>query len=97
VIFVLKNDDPALSLTTSPQIRVALYLRVSTKDKGQEAANQANQLREFCSTQVVHEFKLNLVAPPADSAFVISQGRGGNQPLLNLCQICARELLIWAI
>lgn len=38
-------------VATSPQIRVALYLRVSTKDKGQETFNQANQLREFCKTQ----------------------------------------------
>ncbi len=28
-----------------------LYTRVSTHDKGQETANQLNQLREFCSAQ----------------------------------------------
>ena len=32
-------------------MRAALYTRVSTKDKGQETANQAAQLREFCKTQ----------------------------------------------
>ena len=30
------------------QIRTALYLRVSTTDKGQETDNQLLQLREFC-------------------------------------------------
>ena len=30
------------------QIRAALYLRVSTTDKGQETDNQLLQLREFC-------------------------------------------------
>ena len=32
-------------------MRAALYGRVSTKDKGQEVANQVIQLREFCKTQ----------------------------------------------
>jgi DNA invertase Pin-like site-specific DNA recombinase len=32
-------------------MRAALYTRVSTHDKGQETANQLNQLREFCSAQ----------------------------------------------
>ncbi len=31
--------------------RVALYARVSTKDKGQDAENQLAQLREFCEHQ----------------------------------------------
>ncbi len=42
------------------EISVALYKRVSTKDKGQETANQANQLREFCKTQgwtIVREYE----------------------------------------
>src|SRR5664280_2418464 len=30
---------------------VALYARVSTKDKGQDATNQLRQLREFCAKQ----------------------------------------------
>ena len=29
-------------------VRVALYSRVSTKDKGQDVHNQTDQLREFC-------------------------------------------------
>jgi DNA invertase Pin-like site-specific DNA recombinase len=31
--------------------RVALYARVSTKDKGQDTDNQLRQLREFCTRQ----------------------------------------------
>ena len=31
--------------------RVAIYSRVSTKDKGQDVENQLRQLREFCRTQ----------------------------------------------
>jgi predicted site-specific integrase-resolvase len=33
------------------QTRVAIYARVSTKDKGQEVENQLHQLREFSSSQ----------------------------------------------
>jgi DNA invertase Pin-like site-specific DNA recombinase len=38
---------------------IAIYSRVSTKDKGQDVSNQLRQLREFCSKQgwpVVAEF-----------------------------------------
>jgi len=33
------------------QTRVAIYSRVSTRDKGQDVENQLRQLREFCSRQ----------------------------------------------
>ena len=39
--------------------RVAIYSRVSTKDKGQDVENQLRQLREFCARQgyeVVREY-----------------------------------------
>jgi DNA invertase Pin-like site-specific DNA recombinase len=39
--------------------RVAIYSRVSTRDKGQDAENQLRQLREFCGKQgyeIVAEF-----------------------------------------
>src|SRR5438045_1138757 len=39
--------------------RVALYARVSTKDKRQDTANQLDQLRQFAATQnwtVTHEY-----------------------------------------
>jgi DNA invertase Pin-like site-specific DNA recombinase len=40
-------------------IKAAIYCRVSTKDKGQETANQAIQLREYCARmgwEVVEEY-----------------------------------------
>jgi DNA invertase Pin-like site-specific DNA recombinase len=40
-------------------MKVALYARVSTKDKGQDTENQLSQLRAFAATQgwtVVHEY-----------------------------------------
>ncbi len=40
-------------------MNVALYSRVSTKDKGQDVENQLSNLREFCAKQgwpVVHEY-----------------------------------------
>lgn len=30
-------------------MKAAIYTRVSTRDKGQDTANQLNQLRDFCS------------------------------------------------
>ncbi len=41
---------------TKPK-QVALYARVSTKDKGQDVENQLAQLREFCERQgyVIHD------------------------------------------
>jgi DNA invertase Pin-like site-specific DNA recombinase len=39
--------------------RIAIYSRVSTKDKGQDAENQLRQLRDFCAKQgyeVVREY-----------------------------------------
>lgn len=42
-----------------PLTRVALYARVSTKDKGQDTGNQLAQLRQFCDAQgwsVVQEY-----------------------------------------
>lgn len=42
-----------------PTQRIALYARVSTRDKGQDTENQLTQLREFCQRQgwtIVHEY-----------------------------------------
>jgi DNA invertase Pin-like site-specific DNA recombinase len=50
----------AESKLSSLHTRIALYTRVSTRDKGQETANQLKQLREFCSSQgwvVVAEYE----------------------------------------
>jgi len=41
-------------------MKAAIYTRVSTKDKGQDTANQLQQLREFCATQgwtITHEYE----------------------------------------
>ena len=40
-------------------MNIAIYSRVSTKDKGQDVENQLRQLREFCAKQgwaIVREF-----------------------------------------
>lgn len=41
-------------------MRICIYIRVSTRDKGQDTENQATQLREFASTQgwtIVREYR----------------------------------------
>jgi len=52
-------------------MRAALYTRVSTRDKGQETANQLQQLREFCAAQnwpVVVEYEDHESGGKADRA-----------------------------
>jgi DNA invertase Pin-like site-specific DNA recombinase len=52
-------------------MRAALYTRVSTRDKGQETANQLNQLREFCAAQswpIVNEYEDHESGGKADRA-----------------------------
>jgi DNA invertase Pin-like site-specific DNA recombinase len=52
-------------------MRVALYARVSTKDKGQDTENQLAQLREFCERQgwpIYHEYIDRKSAKNADRA-----------------------------
>ena len=47
------------TMTGQKAVRVALYSRISTKDKGQDVRNQTDQLREFCERQgwqIVQEF-----------------------------------------
>lgn len=49
-------------------MRVALYARVSTKDKGQDTENQLSQLRKFCERQgwrVVREYVDHLTGKTA--------------------------------
>ncbi len=49
--------------------RIALYARVSTKDKGQDTRNQLAQLRDFCAKQdwtIVHEYIDHASAKTAD-------------------------------
>ena len=59
------SDAAQSKLSTHPVItgrplRTALYCRVSTRDKGQETANQLVQLRDFAAAQgwvIVHEYE----------------------------------------
>ena len=50
-------------------MKVALYSRVSTKDKGQDVENQQRQLRDFAKKQgwtIVHEFSDNISGKTSD-------------------------------
>jgi DNA invertase Pin-like site-specific DNA recombinase len=50
-------------------MKVALYSRVSTKDKGQDVENQLRQLRDFATKQgwtIVHEFSDNISGKTSD-------------------------------
>jgi DNA invertase Pin-like site-specific DNA recombinase len=52
-------------------MRVAIYARVSTKDKGQDPENQLHQLREFARAQnwsLVHEYVDHVSGKTADRA-----------------------------
>jgi DNA invertase Pin-like site-specific DNA recombinase len=49
--------------------RIAIYSRVSTKDKGQDTENQLRQLRDFCSKQgwvIAHEYVDHVSAKTGD-------------------------------
>ena len=38
-------------------MRIALYARVSTDDKGQDPENQLRQLRQWCAGhEIIHEY-----------------------------------------
>ncbi len=51
-------------------MKVALYSRVSTKDRGQDVENQQRQLRDFAAKQdgwtIVHEFSDNISGKTSD-------------------------------
>ncbi len=62
------SDSPAASLDLP---RAALYTRVSTRDKGQETANQLHELRQFCANKqwrVVAEYEDHESGGKADRA-----------------------------
>jgi DNA invertase Pin-like site-specific DNA recombinase len=86
-------------LTAHPQFptesspRVALYARVSTKDKGQDYTNQLNQLREFAARQgwtIVVEF-----------CDTVSGGTGEREQFKAMFQAASRRefdvLLFWSL
>jgi DNA invertase Pin-like site-specific DNA recombinase len=74
--------------------RVALYARVSTKDKGQDTENQLAQLREFCAKQewtIVHDYVDH-----------VSGKRSDNRPEFQnmMAAACRREfdlVLFWSL
>lgn len=73
--------------------RVALYSRVSTKDKGQDVRNQTDQLRDFCRRQgwqIVKEY--------SDSA---SGKRGDREQFQRMFDAASRcefdTVLFWAL
>lgn len=58
-------------MATTSITRTALYARISTRDKGQDAENQLIQLREFATRQgwaIVHEFVDRETGSTADRA-----------------------------
>jgi DNA invertase Pin-like site-specific DNA recombinase len=74
-------------------MRVALYSRVSTKDKGQETANQTRQLREFCAAQgltIVREYEDHDSGSKADRAQFQTM-------MSDASQRCFDLLLFWAL
>jgi len=79
--------------TTESSPRVALYARVSTKDKGQDYINQLNQLREFAARQgwtIVIEF-----------CDTVSGGKAERQQFQAMFQGASRRefdvLLFWSL
>src|ERR1017187_2022277 len=51
------------------RMRIAIYARVSTRDKGQDTVNQLAQLREFARAQdwtVVHEYTDHVTGKHSD-------------------------------
>ena len=53
-----------------PPLRIAVYARASTKDKGQDTENQLHQLREYCQRQgwpIVREYIDNLSGKRSDN------------------------------
>jgi DNA invertase Pin-like site-specific DNA recombinase len=50
-------------------VKIALYSRVSTKDRGQDVENQQRQLRDFAAKQgwtIIHEFSDNVSGKTSD-------------------------------
>jgi DNA invertase Pin-like site-specific DNA recombinase len=74
-------------------MRIAIYARVSTKDKGQDAENQLVQLREFASRQgwqIVREFVDRESGGKSDRSEFQAMFEAASQRKFNL-------LLFWAL
>jgi DNA invertase Pin-like site-specific DNA recombinase len=74
-------------------MKIALYARVSTKDKGQDTENQLQQLRDFCQRQgwdIAHEYVDHL------------SGKNGDRPAFQKMMSAASRkefdcLLFWSL
>jgi DNA invertase Pin-like site-specific DNA recombinase len=74
-------------------MRISIYARVSTKDKGQDTENQLVQLREFASKQgweIVHEFVDRENGSKSDRAEFQAMFEAASQRKFDL-------LLFWAL
>jgi DNA invertase Pin-like site-specific DNA recombinase len=81
------------SSVTQQNLRVGLYSRVSTKDKGQEVENQLRQLREFSALQgwtVFREYVDHETGSTNDRAAFQSMFRDASQRKFDV-------LLFWAL
>ena len=79
-------------MTNTKEVRVALYGRISTKDKGQDVRNQTDQLREFC-----HRHGWQIVKEYADKA----SGKGDRVQFQAMFDAASRRefdtLLFWSL
>ena len=74
-------------------MRVALYARVSTKDKGQETENQVLKLREFCAQQ-----GWNIAREYVDRASAKNANRAQFKQLFAAAHRCEFDLvLFWSL
>jgi DNA invertase Pin-like site-specific DNA recombinase len=83
----------ASSSLSHPNTRLAIYARVSTKDKGQDVENQLRQLREFSALQgwsIVREYVDHETGSTNDRAEFQSMFRDASQRKFDV-------LLFWAL
>ena len=73
------------------ETRIAIYGRVSTKDKGQDTENQLCQLRDFCSRQEGGQSPMN-----TSTAYLVNMAIGKpfkkcslRRPAVNLMLFCS--------
>ena len=77
-----KDEEHVGRMTNQKAVRVALYSRVSTKDKGQDVRNQTDQLRECCQRQnwdIVREYTDNASGKRGDRVQFQSMFEGASR------------------
>jgi DNA invertase Pin-like site-specific DNA recombinase len=83
----------ATQILSQQNVRLAIYARVSTKDKGQEVENQLRQLREFSALQgwtIVREYVDHETGSTNDRAEFQAMFRDASQRKFDV-------LLFWAL